>query len=238
MGRGTRTDAATGAVAAEIDYARRLLRRIGPTLLLVFACIALPLWSFGELAEEVLDGEPFAFDEPLLRAAHALATPELDTLFVAISAIGFGWGVIPADILLVLGLTLRRRLGEASYAAIATGGSGLLNFAAKHTFERERPALWTSVAPEATYSFPSGHAMASATFACVVTVLCWRSPARPAVFAVASLFVLAVGVSRVYLGVHYPSDVLAGWMAAVAWALGVHLVMSGGRRLRRGRRRA
>lgn len=224
-----------GTLSAAWDFARRLALRAGPTLLLVFGCIALSLWGFGELAEDVLEGEPFEVDAPLLQLAREAASPTLDRLFLALSALGFAWGVIPADILLTLGFVLRRRLADAAFVGLATAGSGLLNLVAKHSFQRERPALWDSIAPEQTYSFPSGHAMGSATLACVVVVLCWRSRARWPVLALAALFVLGVGASRVYLGVHYPSDIVAGWAAAIAWTLGVHLAMRGGLHLHRRR---
>lgn len=224
--------AAAQAVAAEFGFARHLLRRIAPALLIAFACIGVPLWAFGELADEVEDGEPFAFDAPLLLLARATASPLLDDAFVLASALGYGWGVIPADIALVAWLTVRRRFAKATFAAVALGGSALLNVAAKHHFQRARPELWPSIAPESTYSFPSGHAMGSATLACVVAVLCWRTRARWPVIAAGIAFAGIVGASRVYLGVHYPSDIVAGWCAAMAWTLSVHGAMKGGRTLR------
>ena len=210
-----------------VGFARALLQRVGPGLAVAFACIALSLWTFGELAEDVLEGEPFAFDEPLLRLARSVASPGADAIFLFLSAIGFAWGVVPVDIALVLSLAARRRVRDAVFAALALGGSGLLNVAAKHTFRRDRPVLWDSIAPEATYSFPSGHAMGSATLACVIVLLCWRRRWRGTVLALAVAFVLGVGVSRVYLGVHYPSDIAAGWAGALAWTLAVHAAVRG-----------
>ena len=223
--------AAAGPLAGGIGFARRLLRRIGPRLVVAFACIALPLWLFGELAEEILEREPLRFDAPLLKLAHAATGPGADTVFLALSAVGYAWGVVPADLVLVLGLGLRRRVREAVFAALALGGSALLNVVAKNSFQRERPALWASIAPEATYSFPSAHAMGSATLACTLIALAWHTRLRGPTLALAIPFVLGVGLSRVYLGVHYPSDILAGWTAALAWTLAVYFaVYRGGRR--------
>ena len=133
------------------------------------------------------------------------------------------------DVLLVLALVLRRRTREGAFAVISIVGSLLLNIAAKHTFARTRPDLWHSIAPaETTYSFPSGHAMGSMTLAMVVVLLCWsvRTPWgwnwRWPVTLLAGVFVLLVGLSRIYLGVHYPSDILAGWAAACAWVVGAY----------------
>lgn len=235
MGPAARPDRARwrAVLADAAGFARGLLRRVGPGLVVTFACIAISLWTFGELAEDVLEGEPFGFDEPLLRLAHSVASPDADRVFLVLSAVGFAWGVIPADIVLVVGLFLRRRMRDGMFAAIALAGSGLLNAAAKHTFQRDRPLLWESIAPEATHSFPSGHAMASATLACVV-VLCWRGRHWRWVAVLAAAFVLGVGISRIYLGVHYPSDIVAGWAAAIGWTLVVHAAVQG-RRPRAGR---
>ncbi|GAB6196991.1 phosphatase PAP2 family protein [Lysobacter xanthus] len=223
----TPADGAGRAIDAAATQARvgtTVLRRYGLRLLLVFLAVALPLWGFGELAEDVAEGEPFFFDVPLLEGLHAMAGPGLDRLFLALSAVGYSGGVVPADIVLVAALAWRRHPRSATFAAVALGGSALLNVAAKHVFGRARPALWLSIAPESTYSFPSGHAMGSATLACVLACLAWRTQWRVPVIVLGALFVVGVGASRVYLGVHYPSDVLAGWSAAVAWTLAVRFI--------------
>jgi membrane-associated phospholipid phosphatase len=206
-----------------------VLRTHGLRLLLVFGGLLLPLWGFGALAESLHEGEVFFFDVPLLQAAHAMASTGFDRVFILMSALGYAWGVVPADVLLVLFLTVRRRFREGSFAAIAVLGSLLLNVAAKHSFARMRPALWQSISPaETTYSFPSGHAMGSMTLALVVVLLCWYRRSRWGwswrwpVAVTAALFVLLVGLARIYLGVHYPSDILAGWTAASAWVVGVY----------------
>ena len=97
--------------------------------------------------------------------------------------------------------------------------------AAKQLFARQRPSLWESIAPESSFSFPSGHAMGSMTLAMVLVLLCWHTRHRGWVSAAMAGFVLAVGLSRVYLGVHYPSDIMAGWAAACAWTAAVYLLV-------------
>ncbi|MDB6163687.1 MAG: superfamily protein [Xanthomonadaceae bacterium] len=205
------------------------LRVHGWRLLLVFVGLLLPLWGFGAMADALHDGEVFVFDVPILEAIHSMASPQLDSAFIVMSALGYGWGVVPLDVLLVLGLVLRRRMREGIFAATSIVGSLLLNVAAKHSFERIRPGLWKSVSPaETTYSFPSGHAMGSMTLAMVVVLLCWSVRTRGGwswrwpVSILAAVFVLLVGLSRIYLGVHFPSDILAGWTAACAWVVGVY----------------
>ena len=100
----------------------------------------------------------------------------------------------------------------------------LLNVAAKAILGRTRPAFWHSLAPKTTPSFPSVHAMES--MALVLTLFLLVRPARALAGAGGLLFVPGVGWSRVCLGVHYPSDVAAGWVASTAWVLSVHLLFS------------
>jgi undecaprenyl-diphosphatase len=183
------------------------------------------LWGFAELAEDVREGEPFEFDEPLLLLAHAMARDGFDRAFLLASKLGYEWGVVPVDIALVVVLALLRRYRESLFVALATGGSALLNIATKQFFSRDRPSLWESIAPETSFSFPSGHAMGSMTLAMVFILLAWPTRWRWPTLVAMTVFVTMVGLSRVYLGVHYPSDILAGWTAAMAWVAGVYLMV-------------
>lgn len=198
--------------------------------MLLFAGVLLPMWGFMELADEVHEAEAIPFDEPLLRHARSLSSAGLDQVFLFFSAIGYAWGVVPVDIALVVVLLALRRWREGLFAAVATGGSALLNLGTKRLFARDRPGLWESIAPETTYSFPSGHAMGSMTLALVLVLLAWPTRARAWVLAAMAVFVPMVGLSRIYLGVHYPSDILAGWAAASIWVVGAWLLLREGRR--------
>uniref|UniRef100_A0A832H348 Phosphatase PAP2 family protein n=1 Tax=Oscillatoriales cyanobacterium SpSt-402 TaxID=2282168 RepID=A0A832H348_9CYAN len=104
-------------------------------------------------------------------------------------------------------------------------GSSLLNRTLKLLFHRERPHLWKVFSPDLSYAFPSGHAMSSATFVMVLIVLAWNTHWRWMVLVMGRLFVLAIGWTRVYLGMHYPSDVLAGWLLAIAWSVATMMVI-------------
>ena len=209
----------------EASFAVRFLLKYRRRLLLLFTGLLLPLWGFAELAEEVHEGEGFGFDLPLLGLAHEAGTAGLDQLLVAVTHLGYEWFVVPFDLLLVAVLAWRRRVREGLFAALALGGSALLNVAAKHAFGRVRPDLWVSIAPEETFSFPSGHAMGSMTLAWVLLLLAWRTPWRWPVLLLAMPFAVLVGASRVYLGVHFPSDILAGWTAASVWAVASFLMV-------------
>lgn len=206
-----------------------VVKHHGVRLAIVFACIALPLWAFGQIALEVIEGQPLAIDTAILQALHAHASAGLDQLFLLLSAVGYSGGVVPFDVVLVIVLALRRHFHQSTFVALAVVGSALINVAAKHAFHRIRPGLWLSIAPETTFSFPSGHAMGSATLACALVILSWNTRARWPVLIAAVLFTLGVGMSRVYLGVHFPSDIAAGWVAAIAWVVGVYQVAFRGR---------
>ncbi|MDQ3289601.1 MAG: phosphatase PAP2 family protein [Pseudomonadota bacterium] len=211
------------ALKEEARFGARVLRRHGWRLLLVFVAVLLPLWGFAELADDIHESGELEFDEWLLLDAQAMATPWLDRFFLVITAIGYSWGVFPADALLVIVLAVKRRMREAIFALLAIGGSLLLNLAAKNSFARDRPSLWESISPHSSYSFPSGHAMASATFVGVVILLTWHTRWRWPVLLLALPFAALVGYSRVYLGVHYPSDILAGWAASSVWVAAAYL---------------
>lgn len=215
---------AASALAEDARFGLGMLRRHGWRIALLFGLVLLPLWGFGELAEDVHEQEAFFFDRPLLDFAHSVASPALDRLALWLGEIGYSYGVLPFDIALVLSLALHRRKREGLFAGIALGGSALLNMGAKHFFGRTRPDFWLSLAPETSYSFPSGHAMAAMTLAAVLVALAWHTRWRWATACIALAFALLVGASRVYLGVHFPSDILAGWAAAVAWTTGVYAV--------------
>ncbi|QNP42046.1 phosphatase PAP2 family protein [Lysobacter solisilvae (ex Woo and Kim 2020)] len=202
----------------EARFGAAFFRRYRLRLLLLFIAVLLPLWGFAEIADEVREAEAFPFDAPILLIAHRMAREGFDQVFLLFSQLGYQWGVVPFDILLVLVLAIRRHAREALFTGVALGGSALLNLAAKQLFARDRPSLWESIAPETTYSFPSGHAMGSMTLAWVCALLAWRTPWRWPVAFAAFAFTALVGLSRVYLGVHYPSDILAGWAAASVWA--------------------
>ena len=206
-------------------FGARFVRRHGGRLLLLFCGALIPLWVFSRLADGVAGPVPFPFDEPLLQWARTWQGEPLDTMFLLLSALGYQWGVVPVDVALVAVLAWTRRMREGLFAGVALAGSALLNLAAKQLFARERPSLWESIAPETTYSFPSGHAMGAMTLTWVVVLLAWHTRWRWVAIVAMCAFTSGVAASRVYLGVHYPSDILAGWAAASAWVVSVYLLV-------------
>lgn len=174
-------------------------------------------------AQEVMERESLRFDSPFLLFLHAHSSPFFDPIMLAFSLAGGLWTLAPT---LALGLVLgqRNRKREAIFVAASWLGAGVLNVVTKEVFRRERPHFWPSLAPESDFGFPSGHAMLSLALAGAVIILLWRgqiSRSRKILTTfLAALFVLGVGFSRLYLGVHFPSDVLAGWCFSLLW-LGV-----------------
>ena len=164
------------------------------------------------------------WDVPLLAFWHRHATPGQDKLAIFLTIIGNTGPMVGVGLLVGLLLLRRRQWHEAWVWVLSVGGAMLLTQIIKQLVARPRPALWVSIRPEHTFSFPSGHAMDTAAIATALGFLCWRHRAHWLVWGLAPLFSLAVGWARMYLGVHNPSDVLAGWSSAVGWVVGVQLL--------------
>lgn len=211
--------------AATVRTGVRVAKRSWRQLLMLFLALLLPLGVFGVLADDVWEHEGIGWDEPVLRGVHSIATPRLDRWVVLLTRIGYMYGTVPAAVLLVLWLIVRRRRRDAVFAALAVGGAAGLMTILKSIFQRVRPTLWVPIAPEASYSFPSGHATLNSALATTVVLLLWRTRWRwPAVVA-GVVWVVAICLTRVYLGVHFPSDVTAGVAGAFAWVLGLRQIL-------------
>lgn len=190
-------------------------------VLLLFLGVLLPLAIFARLADDLVERGSFPWDEPVLRWLHAHASPGLDSAMVLVSQVGMWWGLVPFDIGLSALLLSRRQWTRGTFFILSVGGAGLLNVLTKEVFGRERPALWLSIAPAQSFSFPSGHAMGSSAAVAASAVLVWRTRARWPVIVIGTAWVLLVSGSRAYLGVHYPSDLVAAWLASLAWVCGL-----------------
>lgn len=211
---------------SEVGYGLNFLRRHGWRLLLIFLGVLVPMLVFAALADELHERKVFFFDAPILLTLHGMATPTLDRFTVLMSRLGYMWGVVPLDIGIIVWLAARRRFRNGLFFGLAVLGSAALNLVVKFHFARVRPSLWLSLAPENSFSFPSGHAMGSATLAAALILLLWPTRWRWLTVIGSSLFVVLVGLSRVYLGVHYPSDILAGWTAGTAWVVAMHQLIA------------
>ncbi len=192
----------------------------GPLAILFFVLVA-PLAIFGKIADEVREGEPIRHDDAILNAVHLHSSPALDWFFIEVSRWGGFYGLFPLTVFLIGLFFVMRRKSDAYFLFVSVGGACLVNVVAKHIFGRNRPALWISPAPETDFSFPSGHAMLSTAVFASLIVLAWNTKARIPMIAIGVVSVLLVTFSRVYLGVHYPTDVIAGVCASTTWVSGV-----------------
>ena len=199
-------------------------------LLIAVATISLGIWAFGALASEVMEGETMAFDREILQALRdpkdptdPIGPPVVAEAMRDLTALGSITVVflLTAIISVFLGLQGQKRLALLICAAVS-GGSAFSSIL-KEVFQRSRPDLvppWITVYSS---SFPSGHAMVSATAYLTLGALFARSvkqkPLKGYVLGVAIILTVLVGISRVYLGVHWPTDVLAGWTAGSVWAI-------------------
>lgn len=206
-----------------IPFLKRL-REKSWRIALLFIGILLPLVLFGKLADRIHEGRTFSFDDKLLLLIRDNSTPWLDWLIINAERTG-SFFTIPFFIVVTLALRFLKRPGNALYFVFTVGGAYALNLLAKAFFQRARPALWESPLPETNFSFPSGHAMVSMAVAIAFIELAWRTKWRWPMLVAGLAGTFFVGFSRLYLGVHYPSDVVAGWSAALIWGCGLYLLM-------------
>jgi undecaprenyl-diphosphatase len=206
-----------------------------PGVLIPVALIAAAAWAFIALLDEVSEGETRAVDEAIILAfrvpgdpADPVGAPWFEEAMRDITALGSAPALVIA-VLAVFGfLALAKAWRPAVFTLVASGGGLAASSLLKYTIDRPRPDLVPHGNLIYTSSFPSGHSMMSAvvyfTLAALVTRLIERRRLKGYALGVAMILTLLVGVSRVYLGVHWPSDVAAGWAAGAAWALGCWLI--------------
>ncbi|MBX3479066.1 MAG: phosphatase PAP2 family protein [Caulobacter sp.] len=219
------------------DFVRRLARR-QPAV--VAACLAgaAGLWAFLSIAEEVAEGETLKIDRAVLLMLRMTDDPTttvgplwLRTALMDITSLG-SIAVLVLVVLAAAGLFASlRRWREAAVLVLASGGGVVISQGLKALFARPRPEESLRLVEAVNASFPSGHAMLSAVVYLSLGVLIARfaQRRRVRVFALATgvTLTLLVGISRVYLGVHWPSDVLAGWCVGAAWAMACWLAAKG-----------
>lgn len=162
-------------------------------------------------------GHTFAWEERLLAAIHRLDSPALANAAIWWSRLFHPQVVVVATVLLTLGFVLRRAWRQAVAAFASVIGALLLNTLLKRLVDRPRPTLWPALVVEANSGFPSGHAMTSCAFAALLVLLLWQTRRRVAALGVAIAWVALVALARLILGVHYPTDILAGWCLALPW---------------------
>jgi undecaprenyl-diphosphatase len=190
------------------------------SLIVSLACSALFLTLFAWLSEEVFEGGLQQFDTAVRMKVHEFFSPQLTRFMQVMTFLGsIRFLTILFAIIVAVWLSkgMKRR---AIWLMIAVGGSVILDISLKLSFHRTRPMPFVGIAPQ-TYSFPSGHALSSFCFYFVLAgLLCARIQSlamRIFIWTASAALVFTIGLSRIYLGVHYPTDVIAGYVAAAAW---------------------
>ena len=207
--------------------ADRLTAAAAVWLAVGLAVSAFVIWAFAEIVDEVVEGESRRFDRAVLLWIHSHFPEWLDGPMRLVTALGYYWVVLPLLALTVFIFHLRGWRLSAVLLFVSTVGSFLLTTVLKAVFERSRPELFDSGYAASFYSFPSGHATVAVGFYGTLTLILayrLRGLARWAVVACGVSLVLLIGFSRLYLGVHYPTDVLAGFLAAPLWLVFVGVV--------------
>src|ERR1700731_463084 len=211
--------------------------RLEAWLVMSVLTIAVLLFAFGLIAQEITEGKPLAFDQNVMRALRNSANPSVPVGPVWLQETARDVTSLGSTIVLgiitfaVVGyLFLARRSAVAWLMLGAVLGGVAVNNLLKYAFARPRPDFVTHAARVFTTSFPSGHAALSAiTYRTVGALLARIHPSlaiRIYLMAVALFLILLIGMSRIYLGVHYPSDVLGGWCICAAWAIGWWVLMA------------
>jgi Membrane-associated phospholipid phosphatase len=205
------------------DRAELALLVGGAVFLLLIFCIS-------RLASEVFEGETQRFDKQILVSLRnpgdpsvPIGPPWLTSAALDITALGSAT-VLGLVVLAVAGFLILQGMWRTGlFVVLATSGGGFINGALKQFFQRPRPDVVSHLRDVMSTSFPSGHALTSAVVYLTLGALSMRIAKRRITkfycMAMAMLTTALVGVSRVYLGVHYPTDVVAGWMIGLSWAL-------------------
>ena len=191
------------------------------TVVVGFAGMIASLVVLGSLADGVRDQEVFALDTWATPFLHNIASPGLDALMTGLTTMGSSLVLIPIFVVVAAALLLRRRYGAALYLSVASGGALVIDATMKLIFQRPRPKLdYAAVLPD--YSFPSGHSMNGVVFYVSLALILWsvfgRRVGVPALI-VAAVLAFGIGVSRIYLGYHYLTDVVGGFLAGIMWLL-------------------
>ncbi|AWM34862.1 phosphatase PAP2 family protein [Hymenobacter nivis] len=217
------------------------VRRLGRRYLLLGVLLAVVVGSGGlfvevahELREDQLQPDHgFPFDRPILTFLHQHEGATRCALADQLSALGGPvWLSVYALAALGTGQLVRRRRYRALLFSVgAVGGTMVFNLLAKYHFDRLRPDFYHRICHETAQqlpdpSFPSGHTMASVALASTLGIVCWHTRWRWLAWGAGLLFALGVSWARLYLAAHYPSDVLAGWLATGAWVGTLYLVSS------------
>jgi membrane-associated phospholipid phosphatase len=191
------------------------LKKQGVWLIVYLLILGIVAW----LCTEAWEKEAFSLDRSLLLWIHQFANPQLDRVMLFVTSLGNPAMVVTIFISTIAWLGMKRRSADGIRFAVVCAGGILINQVMKLFFAKPRPELWTRLISEYSFSFPSGHAVGSmVVYGFIAYILAKELPTyKRYIYALASILILAIGFSRLYLGVHYPTDVIAGYGVGVLW---------------------
>ena len=191
------------------------LRQHGFWLIIYLLILIVVAW----LCTEVWEKEAFSFDRSFLLWIHQFANPQLDRIVLFFTSLGNPPTVVSIFIITSAWLLLKRRYSDAIRFAIVCAGGVAINQGMKLFFAKPRPELWARLITDLTFSFPSGHAVGSMVVYGFIAYILAKELQRYKryIYAIASMIIIAIGLSRLYLGVHYPTDIIAGYGIGILW---------------------
>ncbi len=201
------------------NISSKLLPLLSTIRIVGLAIAGLSIWGFAAIAEDVLEKETNTLDTAILLGIRTLHTPLGDRMAIAVTFLGEPTVLLVICFAIGIGLLINHRRAQATTLAIAAIGAVVLNYLLKDLFARARPALWERIVDVGSYSFPSGHAMISlvvyGTIGYLLAILFRRW--QKLILLLTILLIIAIGFTRLYLGVHWPTDVVAGYAAGLVW---------------------
>ncbi len=204
------------AGVAGVKTERLILTNRG-LLVVRFAGLVISFCAFGWLTRSIQAKKEFGWDAAVLNFLHHAANPWLNRIAVPISRSGQIDVAVVLTVLCVVVSKRERRLRDAFFATFAMVGVVVGNLLARTVVQRARLAPWETSAPTFDYGFPSSQAADTLAIVLVLTILTWTTRWRWFIIASGAFYVIVIGVSRVYLGLHYPSDIVGGWALSLGW---------------------
>ncbi|MET0752774.1 MAG: phosphatase PAP2 family protein [Pyrinomonadaceae bacterium] len=209
------------------EIAVKIAEYFGLRLLTGLILAVSALIFFAWLADEIFEGDVKIFDETVRQAANQIASPVITHLMKFLSFAGSAFVLAPLGIVIVV-IFLRLKWRRATVLfAVAMIGEVILSLTLKGVFRRTRPEAFFGYELPSSYSFPSGHALGAFCFfgilAWLITARLKNRTAKILIWTLAVTLIFSIGFSRIYLGVHFPSDVVGGYSAALVWTVTVAL---------------